>query len=41
MALDDVLEGRPARRTWISAMTVTGALGGLIAVAVGAGSLLS
>lgn len=41
MALDDVLEGRPARRTWISSTAVIGALAVVMAAAIGAGSLLS
>jgi len=41
MALDDVLEGRPARRTWMSSLTAIGAFGLLIATAIGAGALLS
>ncbi len=41
MALDDVLEGRPARRTWGSALAVIGTLAALMAAAIGAGSLLS
>jgi hypothetical protein len=41
MALDDVLEGRPARRTWMSSLTVIGAFGLLLATAIGAGVLLS
>jgi hypothetical protein len=40
MALDDVLEGRPARRTWMSSLTVIGAFGLLMATTIGAGALL-
>jgi hypothetical protein len=41
MALDDVLEGRSARRTWLSSLKVVGAFGVLMAAAIGAGALLS
>ena len=41
MALDDVLEGRPAWRSWMSSLTVIGAFGLLTATAIGAGALLS
>jgi hypothetical protein len=41
MALDDVLEGRPARRTWTSSLTLMAALGALMGAAIGAGALLS
>jgi hypothetical protein len=41
MALDDVLEGRPTRRTWMSSLTAIGAFGLLMATAIGAGALVS
>jgi hypothetical protein len=41
VALDDVLEGRPARHTWTAAFAFVGALTVLMVAAIGAGHLLS
>jgi hypothetical protein len=40
MALDDVLEGRPARQTWTASLVSVGPLALVMAVAIGAGRLL-
>jgi hypothetical protein len=41
LALDDVLEGRPARHTWRASLVSIGPLALLMAVAIGAGRLLA
>jgi hypothetical protein len=41
VALDDVLEGRPTRHTWIASLSFVGALALLLAAAVIAGKLLA
>jgi hypothetical protein len=40
LALDDVLEGRPARHTWRASLVSISPLALLMAVAIGAGRLL-